>query len=114
MLGRVGVVDGRSLGSPEPFDLFGRQVRVTYWSVISAIWSASAKRRPSLVMRTMPSKTSSSRTCNTCSTVPSFPRLAASPDDRLGHDLAAVQNGVGQLPVDLADGGDRAELVEPG
>jgi hypothetical protein len=41
-------------------------------------------------------------------------RLAASPDDRLGHDLAAVQNGVGQLPVDLADGGDRAELVEPG
>jgi hypothetical protein len=42
------------------------------------------------------------------------PDLAASPDDRLGHDLAAVQNGVGQMPVDLADGGDRAELVEPG
>jgi hypothetical protein len=46
------------------------RVSSTYRSVMSATWSASAKRRPPSVFRTMPSKTSSSGTSRTCSTVP--------------------------------------------
>ena len=83
MLRRVGTIDRRRLWSPQPFGLLGRdtQHHIPVGDVGDLVGIGEAKT--GCVLRTMPSNTSSSRTCSTCSTVP----ISSPPEARTGTPL---------------------------